>query len=82
MVVLLYHGREHMGSLRVHDFIKGTTIALPPVSLDRSIGQDSWDILRPNQEASELVARHVRVLGTLGSHTETEGSSNIPAKVD
>lgn len=45
-----------MGCPRVHDFINSTIIALPHVSLDQSVSQEVWDILRPNQQASELVA--------------------------
>lgn len=71
-----------MGCQRVHDFVKGTTIALPHVNLEKFTDREIWDILRPSRKASELVAQHVRVLGTLGFQTEAEGSSDVPAKVD
>lgn len=70
-----------MGCVHVHDFIRGTTITLPRAALEQSIGQEVWDILRPNEQASELFARHVQTLETLGSHAETEGArSNVSAE--
>ena len=71
-----------MGCLRVHDFINGTTIALPPVSIEREVGQRVWDILRPNQQASELVARHVQLLGTLSLQAESKGPSDVSAEAN
>ena len=71
-----------MACQRVHDFVRGTTIALPHVNLEKSTDREIWDILRPNRKASDLVAQHVRALGTHGFQTEAEGSSDVPAKVN
>jgi hypothetical protein len=46
-----------MDSQRVQNFINGTTTTLPHVSLDQSVSQEVWDILRPNRQTSGFVAR-------------------------
>jgi len=47
----------------VHDFIKGTTIALPaPV---QSPGHGEFDILRANPKAARVVSAHVAALKAL-----------------
>jgi hypothetical protein len=51
-----------MNCLHVHDFIKGTTIALPRANLSQPVDRERWDIFHPNQEAAELVLRHVDAL--------------------
>lgn len=63
-----------MSCLHVHDFIAGTTITLPRAILERPVAQEGWDILRPNQQASALVARHVQVLEGLGAERKPKAS--------
>jgi len=50
-----------------YDFIKGATIRLPSCDSKLSSDEEPLDIVRPNQRAAALVARHLRVLETLRS---------------
>ncbi len=49
----------------VHDFIKGTTIALPHPSPVQPSAQWKFDILRPSPQAASLVSAHVMALSAL-----------------
>jgi hypothetical protein len=54
---------EHpMPCMTHYDFISGSRIVLPSVSPERRNEQESWDILRPNDKASVLVARHLEAV--------------------
>jgi hypothetical protein len=46
----------------VHDFIRGTKIALPRPGTGKSIHPSQWDIVRPNQSAERIVFRHLKAL--------------------
>lgn len=46
----------------VHDFIRGTKIALPRARSGKSIRPLQWDIVRPNRSADRIVARHLKAL--------------------
>ena len=56
-----------MGCANIHDFITGTTIALPSRRITGRAAGEALDIVRPNLEAEELVARHMQALE--GLHT-------------
>ena len=61
-----------MSCLRIHDFITGTTIALPPVPFGQRDQCDLLDILRPNRKAAALFSRHVQALEALQSNRKPE----------
>ncbi len=61
-----------MGCASIHDFITGTTIALPRRSAMRRDAVEARDIVRPNLEAEELVARHIQALQNLQSAAALE----------
>lgn len=54
-----------MSSLQVHDFISGTTIALPRGKARVSVAGGRLDIVRPNGSAAALVADHLARLSVL-----------------
>jgi hypothetical protein len=58
---------------QVHDFIRGTKIALPRPVAGKSIHPSRWDIVRSNQSAEQLVIRHLKALAAI----KTPGRSNI-----
>jgi hypothetical protein len=62
---LFIERKIHVNCLHVHDFIKGTTIVLPRGNVGQSVVGEGWDILHSNQEAAELVSRHVEALDAL-----------------
>jgi hypothetical protein len=47
---------------QLHDFIRGTTIALPHPGTKKSIDPSHWDIVRPNESADRMVLRHLKSL--------------------
>ena len=49
----------------VHDFVRGTKIALPRPVAERSSHSFQVDIVRPNQSADQIVARHLKALEAL-----------------
>ncbi len=49
----------------IHDFIRGTKIALPRPESGRSIDPSRWDIVRPNGSAERLVFHHLEALKAL-----------------
>jgi hypothetical protein len=55
-----------MACSHVHDFITGTTIALPRPSAAPGAEREIFDILHPSQIAAALVARHTAALEALG----------------
>ena len=55
-----------MSCLQVHDFIAGTTIALPRGKPRAAAGGGRLDIVRPNGIAAGLVADHFARLSALG----------------
>jgi hypothetical protein len=61
-----------MGCFQVHDFITGTTIALPRAIIGQSANHDVWDVLRPNSEAAALVSRHVEALHALNTRQQSD----------
>ncbi len=63
-----------MGCANIHDFITGTTIALPRRRITGRAAGEALDIVRPNLEAEELVARHIQALEVL----RTAAASEIP----
>jgi hypothetical protein len=46
----------------VHDFIRGTKIALPRRGSGKSFHPSEWDIVRPNQSADQMVFHHLKAL--------------------
>lgn len=64
-----------MACLRIHDFIRGTTIALPVGEIGNPKGDAPWDVLRPNAIASALVLRHVEALDGFAARPELEEDS-------
>lgn len=46
----------------VHDFIRGTTIALRRPRAGKSLRPSQWDIVRPNESADQMVSRHLKAL--------------------
>jgi hypothetical protein len=56
-----------MSCLQVHDFIAGTTIALPRGKPRASAGGGRLDIVRPNGIAAGVVADHLARLSVLGA---------------
>jgi hypothetical protein len=46
----------------VHDFIRGTKIALPRRGSGKSFHPSEWDIVRPNQSTDQIVFRHLEAL--------------------
>jgi hypothetical protein len=54
-----------MNCLQVHDFITGTTIALPRGKARVSLKGACLDIVRPNGSAAALVADHFARLSAL-----------------
>lgn len=51
-----------MSCLVLYDFLSDSRIVLPRPSAARRDAHETWDILRPNERASALVARHLEVL--------------------
>jgi hypothetical protein len=49
----------------VHDFVRGTKIALPRLVAERSSHSFQVDIVRPNQSADQIVAHHLKALEAL-----------------
>ena len=43
---------------RLFDFVTGTEIVVPPASIRAPL----WDIVRPNEAATDLLAAHAEVL--------------------
>jgi hypothetical protein len=62
----LLYWRNPMSCLQVHDFIAGTTIALPR-GKPRAAAGGRLDIVRPNGVAAALVADHLARLSALGA---------------
>jgi hypothetical protein len=56
-----------MSCLQVHDFITGTTIALPRGKPRAGAGGGRLDIVRPNGAAAALVSAHLVRLSALGA---------------
>lgn len=54
-----------MSCLQVHDFITGSTIALPRGKARASAKGGRMDIVRPNGGAAALVAHHLARLSAL-----------------
>lgn len=54
-----------MSCSHVHDFIKGTTIALPRAVVSQSPDREVFDILRPSSKAAVLVSQHTETLNRL-----------------
>ena len=54
-----------MGCANIHDFITGTTIALPRRRTTGRVEGEARDIVRPNLDAEQLVARHIQALESL-----------------
>lgn len=54
-----------MTCTHIHDFIRGTTLALPRPGIGKSIRSSQWDIVRPNQNTQRLVSRHLKALEAL-----------------
>lgn len=52
-----------MGCLQVHDFITGTTIALPRRGHLAPENRQTADIVRPNEAAAALVSEHLARIG-------------------
>lgn len=46
----------------LYDFMSGTRIVLPRALADQRRSHQARDILRPNEDASVLVAEHLRML--------------------
>jgi len=66
-----------MACLHIHDFITGSRIVLPRPTVNRPNAVEVWDILRPNAQAAELVARHVKMLTTMPRSFTEMASSDI-----
>lgn len=56
-----------MSCLKVHDFITGTTIALPHGKARAAERGGRLDIVRPNGAAATLVASHLARLSALNA---------------
>lgn len=65
-----------MSCPRIHDFVAGTAIALPRPTAQRRGTGEIWDILRPNERAASLVARHLLMLAAMAGAT----SDNRPTQ--
>ncbi len=61
---------------RVFDFVTGSEIPIPPPSDT----PPRWDIVRPNETAEELLARHARALGGQASSSRRPDPSCPPAR--
>ena len=61
-----------MGCANIHDFITGTTIALPRRRMTGRAKGEALDIVRPNLDAEALVARHTQALEGLRAATVSE----------
>ncbi|MDJ0895240.1 MAG: hypothetical protein QNJ92_08875 [Alphaproteobacteria bacterium] len=61
-----------MGCANIHDFITGTTIALPRRHLSGRAMGEALDIVRPNLDAEALVARHIQALEGLHAAAVSE----------
>jgi hypothetical protein len=62
--MMMFHRQRgyQMICAHVHDFIRGTRIALPRPISRRRISRFHWDIVRPNDKAEQLVFRHLEAL--------------------
>lgn len=56
-----------MSCAHIYDFISGSKITLPHPRVIRERRDERRDIVRPNQEAEQLVLRHVEMLQMLAS---------------
>ena len=54
-----------MSCTHVHDFISGTTLALPRPGARKLVRASQWEIVRPNQNAQRIVSRHLKALEAL-----------------
>ena len=70
-----------MGCFQIHDFIRGTTIALPRAMVGQSDNHEGCDILRPNREATTLVLRHVAALEALNTELRPEIEKTVKETV-
>ena len=52
---------------RIHDFINGTTVALPSRRSRPADDCTRWDILRPSKQALALVNDHLAAIEKLSS---------------
>jgi len=51
----------------IYDFIRGTRIAVPRPTRREQGCSWGWDIVRPNEQAEQLVFRHVEALAELSA---------------
>jgi hypothetical protein len=51
-----------MSCSHIHDFIRGTKIALPRWGSGKSFHPSEWDIVRPNKSADQMVFHHLKTL--------------------
>ena len=49
----------------IHDFIRGTKIALTSPQGEKLGGDLRWDIVRPNEAADQMMFRHLETLNSL-----------------
>ena len=63
-----------MSHSNVHDFIKGTTIALPRTVVSQSPDREAFDILRPSRKAAVLVSQHLEALDLLHINRQPKGA--------
>ena len=58
---------------RIHDFINGTTVALPNRCSTPADDDMRWDILRPGKQALALVADHLAAMEKLSPVSAADG---------